>query len=263
MNKLKLRLQGFWAYKDLLNQLVQRDLKLKYRRSFLGYLWSVLNPLLTMIVLTIVFSQMFGSDTIPNFPVYLLTGQMAFQFLTQSTNLAMGSITGNAALLKKTYVPKYIFTLAKITSGLVDFLFTLAALLIVMVATHAPFTIQLLWIPLISLELYVFIVGLGLFLAAANVYFRDIQYIYAVLCTAWMYLTPIFYPFELLPEKLQWLIMHFNPMYLYIHQFRSVTVYGYLPDMTFMFRGWVLSMIMLFVGIEVFVKKQDDFILFI
>lgn len=262
MNKLKLRLQGFWAYKDLLNQLIQRDLKLKYRRSFLGYLWSVLNPLLTMIVLTIVFSQMFDTG-IPNFPVYLLSGQMAFQFLTQSTNLAMGSITGNAALLKKTYVPKYIFTLAKITSGLVDFLFTLAALLIVMVATHAPFTVQLLWIPLISLELYIFVVGLGLFLAAANVYFRDIQYIYSVFCTAWMYLTPIFYPFEMLPEKLQWIIMHFNPMYLYIHQFRSVAVYGYLPDMTFMFRGWVLALIMLFIGVEVFIKKQDDFILYI
>lgn len=262
MKKLKLRLQGFWAYKDLLQQLIQRDLKLKYRRSFLGYLWSVLNPLLTMVVLTIVFSAMFQRN-IPNFPVYLLTGQMAFQFLTQSTNLALGSITGNASLLKKTYVPKYIFTLAKITSGLVDFFFTMAALLIVMIATHAPFTVQLLWLPLISLELYIFIVGLGLFLAASNVFFRDIQYIYSVFCTAWMYLTPIFYPFESLPEKLQWIIMHFNPMYLYIHQFRSVTLYGYLPDMTFMFRGWVLALLMLFIGIEVFIKKQDDFILYI
>lgn len=262
MKKLKLRLQGFWAYKDLLQQLVQRDLKLKYRRSVLGYLWSILNPLLTMIVLTIVFSQMFQSG-IPNFPVYLLAGQMAFQFLTQSTNLAMGSITGNASLLKKTYVPKYIFTLAKITSGMVDFLFTLLALFVVMLVTHAPFTIYLLWLPLISLELYVFIVGLGLFLAAANVFFRDIQYIYSVFCTAWMYLTPIFYPFDMLPDNLQWIIMHFNPMYLYIHQFRSVTLYGYMPDMTFMFRGWILACIMLLLGIHVFIKKQDDFILYI
>lgn len=228
----------------------------------MGYLWSVLNPLLTMIVLTIVFSQMFQSD-IPNFPVYLLTGQMAFNFLTQSTNLAMGSITGNAALLKKTYVPKYIFTLAKITSGLVDFAFSLVALFVVMLATKAPFTPQLLWIPLISLELYIFVVGLGLFLAASNVFFRDIQYIYSVFCTAWMYLTPIFYPFEMLPEKLQWIVMHFNPMYLYIHQFRSITVYGYLPDMVFMRRGWVLSILMLIIGLHVFIKKQDDFILYI
>lgn len=262
MKTVKLWIQGFWAYKDLLTQLVKRDLKLKYRRSFLGYLWSVLNPLMTMVVLVVVFSHMFRAG-ISNFPVYLLCGQICFQFMTQSTTLAMGSIGGNAALLKKVYVPKYIFSLAKTSSGMVDFCFNIIALLIVMAATKAPFTIQLLWLPLIALQIYIFIVGLGLFLAAASVFFRDIAYIYSVFCTAWMYLTPIFYPFDMLPDWLQWIVMHFNPMYMYIHQMRSVCVDGVMPDMIFFTRGYIVSFIILMFGIFVFRKGQDKFILFI
>lgn len=262
VERFRLRLMGFWVYKDLLGQLVQRDIKLKYRRSVLGYLWSVLNPLMTMIVLAIVFSTMFKRN-ISNYPVFLLTGQTAFNFMVQSTNLALGSITGNAALLKKTYVPKYIFTLSKITSGLVDFGFNLIALAIVMFVTGAPFTIYLLWLPLISLQLYIFIVGLGLFLAATNVFFRDIQYIYHVLTTAWMYLTPLFYPFESLTKELQFFVMHFNPMYLYVNAFRQVCLYGVQIDFVFFVRGWIEAFIMLLIGGWLFIKKQNKFILYV
>ena len=130
------RINTFLKYKDLLFQLVSRDIKLKYRRSFLGYLWSVLNPLFVMIIMTIVFSTMF-SRNIQNFPVYLFTGKMLFDFLSTSTNQAMTSVTGNAALLKKTYVPKYIFTLSKVTSCMIDLVFSLGALLIVMLCTYS------------------------------------------------------------------------------------------------------------------------------
>ena len=112
MNAWQYRIETFWQYKDLLIQLVSRDLKLKYRRSVLGYLWSILNPLFVMIIMTIVFSTMF-SRNIENFPVYLFTGKMLYDFLSTSTRQAMGSVVGNASLLKKTYVPKYIFTLSK------------------------------------------------------------------------------------------------------------------------------------------------------
>ena len=117
------RLKDFWRYKDLLKQLIIRDIKLKYRRSFLGYLWSVLNPLFLMLVMTVVFSQMFRRN-IENFPVYLFTGQLLFNFMNQSTHQALTAINGNAALLKKAYIPKYIFVFSKITSGLVDFFFS-------------------------------------------------------------------------------------------------------------------------------------------
>ena len=130
------RINVFMKYKDLLIQLVSRDIKLKYRRSFLGYLWSVLNPLFVMIIMTIVFSTMF-SRNIENFPVYLFTGKMLFDFMSTSTNQAMTSVTGNAALLKKTYVPKYIFTLSKVTSCMVDLLISFGALFIVMLVTRA------------------------------------------------------------------------------------------------------------------------------
>lgn len=262
MKKLKLRLQGFWAYKDLLRELITRDLKLKYRRSFLGYVWSVLNPLLTMIVLVIVFSSMFQRN-IPNFPVYLLAGQTLYNFMKQSTDFAMGSILSNASLIKKVYVPKYIFTLAKVTSGLVDLVFSLAALFIVMLFTGAPFTKYLILIPFVLIQLYVFTLGLGLFLAQMNVFFRDINYIYSVLTMAWMYLTPIFYPFEALDPRLGWLVMHFNPMYLYIHQFRSIVLYGAMIDTTFAFRGCVIAVVMLLIGMVAFIRKQDEFILYI
>lgn len=256
------RLENSWKYKDLLKQLVARDIKLKYRRSFLGYLWSILNPLLIMIVMTIVFSTMFKRN-IENFPVYLFTGQMMFNFMNQSTHQAISSITGNGSLLKKTYVPKYIFTVSKITSGLVDFFFSLGALVIVMIATDASFTPCLLLVPFVALQLYVFCVGLGMFLAQANVFFRDIQYIYNAVTTAWMYLTPIFYPIESLPEKVIWVVKHLNPMYFYVGQFRDIAYYGNIPGPKIVFAGCVTALLMLILGVKSFLKTQDKFILYI
>ncbi|MBQ7858099.1 MAG: ABC transporter permease, partial [Oscillospiraceae bacterium] len=215
-------------YKDLLKLLVVKNLKLKYRRSVLGYVWSILNPLLIMIVMSIVFSTMF-SRNIENFPVYLFCGQLLFNFMNSSTHQAIFSITGNAALLKKTYVPRYIFTVARITSGMVDFVLSLGALIIVMLVTGAKFYWTALLFPLVILQLYLFSVGLGLFLAQANVFFRDIQYIYNAVTTAWMYLTPIFYPLDALPDGLVWFIKHCNPMYFYVGQFRDLIYYGNLP----------------------------------
>lgn len=256
------RLLNSWKYKDLLKQLVMRDIKLKYRRSFLGYLWSVLNPLLIMIVMAIVFSTMFKHD-IENFPVYLFCGQIMFNFMNNSTHQAIFSITGNAALLKKTYVPKYIFTVSKITSGLVDFFFSLGALFIVMIATGARFTLYLFLIPFVAIQLYLFCIGLGMFLAQANVFFRDIQYIYNAVTTAWMYLTPIFYPIDLLPPNVMWVVKHCNPMYFYVGQFRDLAYYGQLPGPKIMFAGCVTAILMLFIGIRSFLKTQHKFILYI
>ncbi len=251
-----------WRYKDLLKQLVSRDIKLKYRRSFLGYVWSVLNPLLIMIVLTIVFSTMF-SRNIENFPVYLFCGQLLYNFMSNSTHQAIFSITGNAALLKKTYLPKYIFTVSKITSGLIDFVFSMGALLIVILATGTPVSWYALLFPVVLLQVYVFSVGLGLFLAQANVFFRDIQYIYNAITTAWMYLTPILYPIELLPSWLSWGIRHFNPMFFYISQFRDCFYYGQLIRWEYLVAGVVTAALMLLIGIFCFRKNEDRFILYI
>ena len=261
-NKLMSYAHEFWKYRDLLKLLVSRDIKLKYRRSVLGYLWSVLNPLLIMIVMTVVFSTMFKRN-IENFPVYLFCGQLLFNYMNTTTHQAIFSISGNAALLKKTYLPKYIFTVAKITSGTVDLVFSLGALIIVILATGAKFTWAMLLFPLVLVQLYIFCIGLGLFLSQANVFFKDTQFIYNAITTAWMYLTPIFYPIDALPDWLMWMVKHLNPMYFYIGQFRDLIWSGQLPGPMITLAGWGTALLMLCVGVWSFMRSKDKFILYI
>lgn len=259
---IKKRFRGLYDFRFLIKQLVSKDIKLKYRRSFLGYLWSVLNPLMVMMVLVIVFSNMFRFS-IANYPAYLIIGQTIFSYMTEATNQSIFSITGNGALLKKVYVPKYVFTLSKVTSSLVNLLFSMGAMLIVFFATKVQFSFYMLLIPIVLVELYLFTLGLSLFLAQASVFFRDIQYIYSVITTAWMYLTPLFYPMEQLPEQLQKLIKVFNPMYHYINQFRILVLEQRMPSPYTFTYGFVVAGIFLIIGTWTFQKKQDKFILYI
>ena len=261
-NNLIQSVQEIWRYRDLLKQLVSRDIKLKYRRSVLGYVWSVLNPLLIMIVMTVVFSTMFNRN-VENFPVYLFCGQLLFNYMNNSTHQAIFSITGNAALLKKTYVPKYIFTVSKITSGMVDLIISMGALVIVMIVTRTPISWHLLLVPVVLMELYLFCLGLGMFLSQANVFFRDTQYIYNAVTTAWMYLTPIFYPIEALPDQMEWGITHLNPMYYFVGQFRALVYQGQMPDLFIMIAGIVAPVVMLLIGWWTFHRSEDRFILYI
>lgn len=262
MNKTNVRIYTFAKYNELLSQLVQKDIKLKYRRSFLGYLWSVLNPLMIMTIMVIVFQHMFRFS-IENFPAYVICGQVCFNFLSESTNQAIWAITGNAALLKKTYVPKYIFTFAKVTSSCVNLIFSLGALLIVFIIFKVQFSFYMLLLPLVLLQLYVFCLGLGLLLSAINVFFRDIQYIYGAILTAWMYMTPLFYPLDQLPENLQWVIKHFNPLYFYIGQFRDIMMYQRFPGVMIISAGVLAAILAMIIGTFVFLKVKDKFILYI
>ena len=262
MNKMKTRCQVLYNYRYLIKQLVTKDIKLKYRRSFLGYVWSVLNPLMVMVVMYLVFSKMFRFN-IDNYSAYLIIGQTLFTFMTEATNQAIFSITGNGPILKKVYVPKYVFTLSKVTSSLVNLVFSLGAMIIVFVITKVQFSWAMLFFPVILMEVYIFSLGLGLFLAEAAVFFRDIQYIYNVLTTAWMYLTPIFYPMEQLPESVQKAIKIFNPMYQYITQFRTISLHQTLPAAGDVVYGFAIAFVFLIVGSWAFIRKQDDFILYI
>ena len=155
MGRLGQRLNGLYSYRNLLQQLVERDVKLKYRRSFLGYVWSVLNPLMIMIVLTLVFSNLF-QKSIENFPVYLFTGRILYDFMKASTTNALKSVTVNAPLLKKVYMPKYIFTVSKVTSCMVDMVLSMGALIIVMIFTRAPFYPEFLLCPIVIVQVYLF-----------------------------------------------------------------------------------------------------------
>ena len=262
MSALKFRLQMLFKYKDLLSLLVARDIKLKYRRSVLGYMWSILNPLLSMTVMTIVFSHMLGRG-IENFPVYLIIGNITFGFMRESSTQAMNSIISNASMLKKVYVPKYMFTLSKITSSLVNLLFSLGALLIVMIFTGTKFTWYCLLVVIPIAELYIFCIGLGMFLAQANVFFRDIGNIWSVVTLAWMYMTPIFYNIDNLSPTLRYWIPKLNPMYIYITQFRDFVLTGGMTWTALIWRGLVIAIIMLIIGTWSFTKTKDKFILHI
>lgn len=261
-NKLKQYILDFWKYKDLLKLLVTKTVKLKYRRSFLGYVWSVLNPLMIMVVMTIVFSAMFRGN-IQNFPVYLFCGQLLFNFMSSATQQSTTSITENASLMKKTYVPKYLFTVARVTSSAVDLLFSLGALVIVMLVTRATFSWCLLLFPLVLVQLYLFCIGISMFLAQASVFFRDIEFIYNAVITAWMYLTPIFYPIDALPGFIGTLIRTVNPMYFYVTQFRDLVHLGQLPSMYNVVGGCICAFAALVIGVWSFMKTEDNFILHI
>jgi lipopolysaccharide transport system permease protein len=256
------RLRNFFRYRELFFQLVARDIKLKYRRSFLGYLWSVLNPLFTMVIMFVVFSTMLARG-VENFPVYLLSGSLLFSFMSGAVGRAIPSVLGASALIKKIYVPKYIFTLASVTSELVTLFFSLGALLVVIIATGLPFTWRFLLIPLPIIELYVFCIGLGFFLAQAMVFFRDVQYLWGVLSTAWMYLTPIFYPVSMLPENVRFAVTGFNPLYYYIFQFRYFVLGGEGGWRGEALRGAAVALAMLLVGLISFSRAKNKFILYI
>ena len=262
MNAWKQRFLTFFHYTDLIQELVRKDLRLKYRRSFLGYLWSILNPLFIMIILTIVFSQMFNRS-IENYAMYLIAGRTIFEFVNTSTHQAMMSIRDNAGLVKKIYIPKYVFPISKVTSNLLDCIFSMGAMLIVMLFTRTPFTWYFLLIPVVLAQVYLFSCGLGMFLAQGIVFFRDLQYIYNAVTTAWMYLTPLFYPVDALPTIVQWLVIHVNPLYSYVEQFRCCVYSASFPPLWLVGAGCLWSVGMFLFGVFTFKRSQDRFILYI
>ncbi len=261
LKSIKIRLDVFFQYRDLLYNLVTRDIKVRYRKSFLGMLWTVLNPLLMMMVMTIVFSTLFKSS-IENFPIYFLAGNLIFTLNSEITNNCTYAIIGNAPLLKKVYIPKYLFPFSKAGSALVNLVFSLIAMFLVMIILRVPFLPTLLLLPIPIAYAFLFSLGLGLFLSAVTVYFRDIAYFYSVFLIAWNYFTPVFYPIDILPDFAKKL-MQLNPLYHYIDYMRSLILRGTFPSLKENFVCLIMGILMLIVGTYVFYRKQDNFILYI
>lgn len=258
---LKKMIASLKSYRYLLVDLVSRDIKTKYRRSVLGILWSVLNPLLMMLVLTAIFSNIFRFE-IQDYPVYYLTGSVLFTFLSESTSSSMTSIISSAGLIKKVYIPKIIFPLEKCLFSLVNLLFSLIAAVIVffIVGVQPSWTMLLFFIPIVFL--FVFAFGFSLILATMNTFFRDVGYLYGVLLTVWMYLTPIFYPMSILSGWMQ-SIVRINPLYHYVEYFRAVTMYGTLPSLSTNLICIAYAVIFLLIGVVVFQRNQNKFVFFI
>lgn len=248
-------------YSPLLYELVIRDLKLKYRRSFLGYVWSLLNPLMMMAVMSLVFSYMFRFD-IPNYPLYLICGQTLWSFFNESTTASMASILVNGSLIRKVYIPKYIFPISRVLSSFVTMGFSLVSILMVMLVTRVPFTWKLLLLPIPLVFLLLFCMGVGMALAAFAVYFRDVMHLYTVVVMAWMYLTPIFYPVSALPERIA-LLLQLNPMYHYVTFFREVVLYGTIPGGAVWLGTIAFGLLAFVIGLLIFRKLQRNFILYV
>ena len=234
----------------LLKQLVKRDLTSKYKDSVLGILWSFFNPLLIMLVFTAIFSMIFGRN-IENFPVYFLSGRLIYDFYNAATKGAMRSIKRNSSLLKKIYVPKYMFSVSAVCYEFINFLISFVILFGVMLITGAQFHITTIFaiIPIGLLVLLIF--GAGLILAVCNTYFSDVGYLYDVFGLILMYASALFYPIEIVPAKVQ-MIFTLNPVYCAISCFRECVVYGVLPNMSTLTYLAVFSFTLLGVGILLF-----------
>jgi len=254
------RIVVFNKYRFLLYNLVVKDFKLKYRRSVLGVLWSMLNPLIMMFIITVVFANIFRFED-EWFAVYYLTGWLIFNLVVEGTTGAMGSIMGGSALIKKVYIPKYIFPLEKCLFALVNTIFAMIPIFAVMFFVGMPIrpTVLLFWVPM--LYALVFSIGLGLILATLAVFFRDIIHLYTVWTTAWMFLTPIIYPMELLTENMQD-NLRFNPMYHFVSMYRDLMMEGTLPGLEAHLICAGIAFVFLIVGLLVFKWKQGRFILY-
>lgn len=245
----------------ILRSLVSKDFKLKYRRSVLGVLWSVLNPLLMMVVLTVVFSTVFRFS-IENFPLYLILGQTLFTLMSDATSSAMSSIIDSAPLIKKIRINKVLFPLEKVCFALLNFAISLIAVVAVMLFFHIAPTVNLLLLPVLLIMIFMFSLGLGLLLAALSVFFRDVMHLWSVVLTAWTYATPLFYPVEILPE---WAvpIMNANPMYYYVSYFREIALYGTTPSVEQTLICLAFGVGALVLGYAVFRKQEKKFILYV
>ncbi len=260
-------IKNIWAnfkkYQFLLKQLVSRDFKVKYKRSVLGVLWSLLNPVLQMVVMAIVFSNVFKfSMEGVNYLVYLLTGLVMFNYFSEASNLGMSSVVGNFSLINKVYIPKYIFPLSKCLFVGINFLLTLIPLYVVIIATGTGLCWQHLLLPFVFLCLFLFTVGMALILSTISVFLRDMFYIYGIIIMIWTYLTPIMYDINMITS---WFIQIFklNPLYQFINFARTIILYHHTPTL-FQFGACAFWAIVVFIiGLVVFKKNQDKFIYYV
>ncbi len=248
-------------YRFLIRQLVSRDFKTKYKRSILGVFWSFLNPLLTMMVQYVVFSTIFKNN-IPYFAAYLIIGTVMFNFFGEACGMTLTSILGNASLITKVYIPKYIYPLTRTMSSAVNLSVSLAPLLIVCLVTGVVFQKSAVLALYFFICLIIFSLGFGMLLATSMVFFRDTQFLWNVLNMIWMYATPIFYPETILPDSFK-IVLLVNPLYHFLKGARMCILDGLSPEPAVYFQCLMMALGMLLAGSFVFYRKQDKFVLYL
>ncbi len=255
----------YTKYSFLLKQLVSRDFKVKYKRSVLGVLWSLLYPLLTMAVMAVIFSQFFRFK-VPDvdYLSYLMSGLVIFNYFSEATNLAMSSVVANFSLINKVYMPKYIFPLSKCVFVGINFLLSQIPLYLILFISGPGINIYHLLLPYMYFCLFLFTLGFGLILSAISVFLRDMFYIYGVIINLWTYLTPIMWDMNMVTDRpFITLVLKFNPLYWFTYFSRKVMLYNSIPETNVWIYCMVFGLAFLFLGIFVFKKNQDKFIYYV
>lgn len=246
-----------FRYRNLVFQMVRRDIVARYKRSVLGITWTMLNPLGMMIVLSVVFSQVFRTDH--TFPVYILSGLVAWTFFSQTISDAMVNLITGVNLLQRIYMPPTAFALASLGNGLVNLTISLVPLTLVMLVIGLVPKPAFLFFPISMVFLAFFALGMGLLLSTLSVYFRDVVAMFQVVLTAWMYLTPIIYPEEVLDPPFRFWIATLNPMYSLVKLFRIPIYEGRIPMLGEIWPAAALSLFVMVVGWIVFTRKSHEF----
>ncbi len=249
------------GYSYLFRFMVKTELRIKYKDSVLGIIWSLLNPLLQMIVLTIIFSQLF-ERSIPNFPLYIVTGRLIFDFFSNSTNSAMSSLSRSGGIIKKMAFPKFFIPLSKVTAIFITLLISLIDLVIVILVTGHPVTFNLLYGFIYLFLLYVFSCGFSLLLSSLVVFFRDIEHLYSIFLMILMYFSAIFYPVDIIPEQFRLLLIG-NPIYYFIAGFRDCVYLGVSINFENLLFCAVYALLFIILGFYTFKKKENEFIHYI
>lgn len=244
-------------YRDLIYQLIRRDIVARYKRSILGVIWTMLQPLGMMLVITIAFSQLFGR--VEGYPVYLLSGLIAWNFFSQTTTAAIHQIVWGGALMRRIYIPHTAFSISSVGTGMVNLILSLIPLLLIMLIAQRPITWAILFVPIPLILLTAFALGVGLMLSTMAIHFPDIKEMYLIIVQAWMYLTPVMYPADIIPVTYRDWLLYLNPMYYLINIFRAPIYEGSLPSPNILIIGIAVSVLTLLVGWIYFSSQMDNF----
>jgi ABC-type polysaccharide/polyol phosphate export permease len=256
------KLAELFRYRNLLHNLVATELKLRYRRSVLGFLWTMLNPLLMMIILAFAFSQVMRMDSIKDYAVLLFAGLLPWQFFSQSVMLSLMSIVGKGPLLKKVYIPKAIIPLSAVLASLINFLLAFVPLLLIMVGLGHHVGGALGFLPLAVVFMALFTTGCSFVFACLNVFFRDFSHMTEVLLQAWFYFSPVLYTVKMIPERYRF-VFEWNPMLYLIDCFRSPIYDNALPAVGTIYIALISSLVACAVGFLIFVRFERNFVLMV
>jgi len=245
-----------WKYRYLIVAFTKRDIVTRYKRSVLGVIWTMLNPLGTMLIMVVVFSQLFHATA--KYPIYVLTGLIAWNFFSQATSAAPQTLLWSGNLIHRVYLPRTVFAFVAIGVGLVNMALSLVPLALVFLVLRVPPTLPLLFVPVAMALLAVFALGLGLLLSSVVVFFPDTLDIYSIVLTAWLYLSAVFYPYEIIPIQYRWWFFNVNPMYHLILLFRDPLYYGNWPSLAHIGTAALVAVGTLVVGWFSFARRSDE-----